>query len=805
MMLKSNKARFAAATAMALVLTGAGTAHAQQADAIPSETAEVQDAGTTNSSETAGIEEIIVSARRVEENAQRVPISVVAVSEDKIDALSLVDVRDLQKIVPGFQVHGSANGTFSFMRGLQGIASYFADAPVPRGITGQFFDVGSVQVLKGPQGTLFGTSSAAGAIVVNPRKPTEDLNGYVGVTLGGYGRRTIEGAISVPVIEDKLLFRLAAQSWYRDGYIFDPLSGTKFADRDYRIIRPSVIFRPTENIENYTMFQYYESRDNGFGPNEVIDYVPGGVFANSVGAATADRLLAESKANPYFIAGGAVLPAGFMGTKTRQLLLVNNLRWDITDNLALTHIFSWRREGSRTANAGRIGDTAFGLPANDPRAIAARTAPLNMQNSYSNEVKLTGNALDGAIDFTLGNFMSWNKARGEIAFGNAFGVLTASRTNGDPQSPKYSAAVYGQADIDVGRYVGTDGLTLTLGYRNTWNTVYSERRNYFVVPNVPVADLAFQDVSEQAKFSDSNWLVGLRYQATPSTMIYATASKGVTTGLVQPQLPAALSQFRVVNPETLEQLELGVKSTFSIGNMQVRANLNGYYGWYSDIQSATIRYIQVSPPPAPPTGVLVTENAASGLVRGIDAELTVAPASWLEFTFNGAYNKNKYTDWPKFGPNGEFLFQDRRPFLGAPEFKYFVAATIRPPIPERMGRLAMNANYSHAGRAYLYGGLAPFESVQIRVPQTAANGYGPLSADGAVVCRDCDEPYGEVNVSVDWSDFAGIEGLSLNAGVTNLTKNRGAVGGLYGSFSVGLYARNPAVPRMYTFGMKYAF
>lgn len=804
-MIRSGKTKLFSATAMILVLAGAGTARAQDAGTGGSEQIDTQDAGTAKAGEVVGIEDIIVSARRVEENVQRVPISVVSVSEDKIDALSLVDVRDLQKIVPGFQVHGSANGAFAFMRGLQGIASYFADAPVPRGITGQFFDVGSVQVLKGPQGTLFGTSSAAGAIVVNPKKPTEELSGYASVTLGSYGRRTIEGAVSVPVIEDKLLVRVAAQSWYRDGYIFDPVSGTKFADRDYRIIRPSVIFRPTENIENYTMFQYYESRDNGFGPNEIIDYVPGGLFATVNGAATADRLLAQSKANPYYISGGAALPAGFMGSKARQLLLVNNLRWDFSDNLALTHIFSWRREGSRTANAGQIGDMTFFVPANDPRAVAARTGPLHMQDSYSNEVKLTGKALDGAIDFTLGNFMSWNKALGEITFGNAFGVLTASRTNGDPQSPKHSVALYGQADIDVGRYIGTDGLTLTLGYRNTWNSVYSERRNYVVVPNVPIEDLAVQDVSEQAKFSDSNWLIGLRYQATPSTMIYATASKGVTTGLVQPQLPAALSAFRVVNPETLKQLELGVKSTFSVGDMQVRANLNGYYGWYTDIQSATIRYIQVSPPPAPPTGVLVTENAAAGLVRGIDAELTVAPTNWLEFTFNGAYNKNKYTDWPKFGPNGEFLFQDRRPFLGAPEFKYYMAATIRPPIPERMGRLALNANYSHTGRAYLYGGLAPFESVQIRVPQTTANGYGPLSADGALVCRDCDEPYGELNISADWSDFAGIEGLSLNAGVTNLTKNRGAVGGLYGSFSVGLYARNPAVPRMYTLGLKYDF
>src|SRR5882757_6841001 len=104
------------------------------------------------------LEEITVTARRVEENIQRVPTSVIAISEERISQANIVDLKDFQKVTPGFSTAGGIDGSFAFMRGQQGIASYFADVPYTLTVTGQYFDVGAIQVLKGPQGTLFGTS-----------------------------------------------------------------------------------------------------------------------------------------------------------------------------------------------------------------------------------------------------------------------------------------------------------------------------------------------------------------------------------------------------------------------------------------------------------------------------------------------------------------------------------------------------------------------------------------------------------------------------------------------------------------------
>ncbi len=767
------------------------------------------------------LEEITVTARRIEENVQKVPIAVTVISDAQLASKNISSYKDFMKVTPAFNTVNDT-GTFSFMRGLQGIVTFFADSPFMLRSAGQTFDVGSVQVLKGPQGTLFGASSVSGVFVMNPRKPSETLEGFASITVGDYGRRTIEGAVSLPAVEDKLLFRIAAQSHYRKGYVTDIATSKDYYDQNYYTIRPSMIFRPTENVENYTMFQYYYQRENG-GPTRIYAYAPvgwdigadrasGRLYGLLVPPAVADRHLSDFLTDKYTY-NGLALSAGMSGRRSRLLQIVNNTRWDIVDNISLVNIFMWRSFGTRNA-LDSIGDTLqSAIPSNDPRAIASRVAPLNMQKTWSDELKLQGKLFDDLLNFTVGTFHFGNPAKGEVSFGNARNVLTASKTDGDTRSPAHTRAVFGQTDVDIGRYVNLDGLTLTMGGRYSWDTQVRSQTNYNV--GAGTANMAYNQLPitrylyGTRNFKFSNWLFGLRYQITPDTMVYFTASKGVTTGQINPQNPP---EFLITLPETLKQLEGGVKSTLLLGDIQVRTNISAYYGWYKNIQSTLTTTSQVNPLPAPATTLVISANSAAGLTRGFDAELTIVPAEWFELTGASAYNKNKYTSWPIFDPVTKvYLYNRSRPFIGAPGFKWNLTGTFHVPMDEAWGKLSFSATYEHTSRNWYYaspniGTQWEYQNYPHFITINAANGFGPLASKiGGVLPTDNEDPFHNVDLELRWRDTGGVDGLTTTFSVTNVTGNEGGYGTGYVWFAAGYNAHDPQPPRMFTLNVKYAF
>jgi len=788
---KSSLIMSTSALAIALVAPSAGWAQ------------DAQEAQSANR-----LEEITVTARRVEENVQRVPVAVTVFAPSQLQEQQIVGLKDFMKITPAFSVV-TDTGAFAFMRGLQGIVTFFADAPYNLKSTGQLFDVGSVQVLKGPQGTLFGASSVSGVFVMNPKKPTDVFEGFGSVTVGDYGRRTIEGAVGGPIVEDKLLFRIAAQSHSRDGYAVDRSTGKDYFDQNYYVFRPSFIVRPTESIENYTMIQYYYQRDHGRVDN-IYAYNPAGLYGLLVNPARADVLLSTHLRDIYELPTLSLVQ-GFSGERHRQVEVVNNTRWDINDTFSLTNIFMWRSDGRRLVNDA-INDGFTGVVTNDPRAIAARTRPLNMQKSWSNETKVQGKLFDDMFNFTLGTFHSGNPAKGELSFSNTRNFLTASKSAGDIRNPAHSRAIFGQTDVDLGRFAEwADGLTFTAGYRYTWDTQISALTNYSLTdPTIPITALPItRSLYGAAKFSYDNWLFGLRYQINPDTMVYVTASKGVTTGQINPQNPP---QFLTTLPETLKQIEGGVKSTFYVGDIQARVNVAAYYGWYKNIQSTLTTTSQVNPPPAPPTTLVISANSAAGLVRGIDADFTIIPVEWFEFSGAGAFNKNKYTSWPIFDPVTKvFLYNRSRPFIGNPKLKYNLTGTFNVPMDEEWGKLSISATYAHTSTNWFFaspniGQNLEYQTTPHFITVSQANGFGPLaSAYGAVLPSDHERPFHNLDMAIKWADAAGVEGLTTTLAITNVLKNEGGYGTGFVWFAAGYNAHDPTPPRMFALTMKYAF
>jgi iron complex outermembrane receptor protein len=239
----------------------------------------------TTADEGAGLNDIVVTARRREERLQDVPIAVTAFTEEAIEQKGITDRTSLADNTPSlFTINGGYPREFAFfaLRGqgpafgsTPGVLNYFAEVPNSVNIDGRvgtYFDLANVQVLAGPQGTLFGKNATGGNILFEPVKPKDDFEGYVRVQLGNYDDRRIEGALNTPIVPGRVLLRIAGEVGRRDGYTKDV--GPNFAGKDYdnlsyESFRFGLTLRPTDDIELYTMLRYYHSDNNGGGT--VID------------------------------------------------------------------------------------------------------------------------------------------------------------------------------------------------------------------------------------------------------------------------------------------------------------------------------------------------------------------------------------------------------------------------------------------------------------------------------------------------------------------------------------------------------
>src|ERR1700722_5724243 len=203
------------------------------------------------------LEEIIVTARRREENLQSVPIAITAIDDTALRARTVQDPIDLQFMVPSLSITTGAGGSYT-LRGLgQGfggsapaVVSYIDEVAqftqVPQI---QFFDLQNVQVLNGPQGTLFGRNTIGGAILFTSQRPTDTLEGYAQIRGGNYDLREAEGALNIPLIDDTLMLRVAGQSRQRDGYERNVITGVRSDDVGQQAGRVGLTWRPTESIE----------------------------------------------------------------------------------------------------------------------------------------------------------------------------------------------------------------------------------------------------------------------------------------------------------------------------------------------------------------------------------------------------------------------------------------------------------------------------------------------------------------------------------------------------------------------------
>ena len=612
--------------------------------------------------------EIIVTATRRSEKAQDVPIAVSVVGGEHIDSTGSFNVGRLQQLTPTLQFYSSnPRNTAVNIRGIgvpfgltndgieQGVGIYIDDVYNSRvaSATFDFLDVAQIEVLRGPQGTLYGKNTTAGAINITTRQPTFDFEGRAEVSVGNLGYRQLKAAVSGP-LGDKVAARLALSSTSRDGTIYNVTSSRAINQQDNLGLRAQVLWEPTEAL-SVTLAGDYSAQDpECCGTVYVKTGATQRTLARQYAALAAAQNYAPPSTNPFdrLTDLDANLNAG---NKLGGVSLRAN--WDVGP-ATITSVTAWRFWDWKPEN-----DRDFvGLP------ITTRSMNPSQQDQWTQEFRFAGRA--GNLDFVLGAFGFKQKVRTQGvqeqgpaasrwllsgALANDPTVLNGLRAENDIRLDNTSAALFGQ----VGWHV-TDGLTITPGVRlnydkkdGLYDSVVTNGNGQPVTfastdPRIVAQRGVLAPQRFQVDYKDWNVSYDLKasYEVTSDVLVYATYGKTFKSGGVNLNGVPADAQGNpilsagTVEPEAVHHYEAGVKTQF--WNRRITANLAAFRTDIANYQA------------------LVT-NGQLGVLRGYlaSAEAVRTQGAELDFSARPSERFNLYV-------NGAFTDAKYRTFVGAP-------------------------------------------------------------------------------------------------------------------------------------------
>jgi iron complex outermembrane recepter protein len=830
MTFKANGNSFRACTAMtyavlaAFVVLGSAPNLAMAADA---EGSEEQTAATSASSEGA-LQEVIVAARRKEESAQRVPIAITALDNRMLAEQSIVDVTTLTNAVPGVKICCNTffNSQAVFVRGLgTGAPTYFDDVPVSSNGYSNFFDMASVEVLKGPQGTLFGQASNAGAFVYRPNQPSTDFGGYLSATIGNYARRNIEGAINIPLAGDRVLLRISGISASRDGYVEDISNGENYGNEDYWIIRPQLTVKLSDSIENTTLYEHsYSMIRRSFGQVSLAgaNFNPSQVTLNGLLVS----LNGGTQAAFYKLLEGAILQQRALGlykinglstgcnTSSNPTLglapvttlqpqgtsctgdqfvsdrVINQTTIQLGDDLKLKNIFGYINNKALVQQVDYDGTVLHLLEQESPfqrtyipgSAVGGNTDPKH----FSDELQLQGKS--GIVDYTAGLF--YYKSTLDTGLTQR-GFLTI-RSADDQLATQVSKAIYGQANVHLDSVLS--GLTATGGLRYTDD--HNTKSGYSYDP------ITLDQIGASARIvqKDHNisYTLGLQYEMTPGTMLYVTNSRGYNAGGFNNAVG-----FETFAPSEVNNIETGVKSTFNVGGMKARVNLGGYYGFEKNAQ-VYVYALVTDPNTGAKTTTSITQNAASAAIRGIEGEFALIPVKGFEIGVNFNYQANKYTSYQSIDPvTFKPVDLSDTNFIFSPKWQLSAYAHYTLPLPKDIGEVTLSTNVSY--RTVMMNDGETNASRICSRQVTVANGFPAAIANGSTLNIDCNPGYANVDMGAHWVGVMGNDKLALDFSVTNVFQNTLTDTNFNLWRDFGYMSPQPAVPRMWTLKTTYKF
>lgn len=796
--------------------------------------------GAVSSDDTA----IIVTAQRIEERLQDVPISITVFDQETLTNNGIVSARDIATYTPNVVANtrfGNDATTFTIrgftqaQRTTSTVGTYFADVVAPRGSgvstggdgagPGQLFDLESVQVLKGPQGTLFGRNSTGGAVLLVPTKPRYEFEGYVEGTLGNYDRKRIEAVINLP-LGDSFRLRAGIDRNKRDGYIRNLGVPTRFgrdmASSDYVTARVSAVFEPNDRFENYIVGYYTNSKSTGSLPVLKVCN-PAGPFGS-----TACPQIEYEAANGDFWTGSNANPFG--GSTIEQWQIINRTTYELSEDVTVTNILSYAEllASNEVMGFGLFGPqvpwqqaTGFGdvftfvpivgNPDYDRHSAA--------QDSFVEELRLSGNSVGGRLHWQTGLYFERSTplgANGTIT-PSASICINALEFNCGPvgRSASYTAykstfdsrAIYAQASFDV-----TPQLRFTGGLRYTEDKMKSSFQigSVFFAPDpasntyrcanasapgfgqtFPSAERLNQCLqTKQSKSSAPTWVVGLDYKPVDDVMLYAKWSRGYRQGAVSPGAPDTLQLY---DKENVDTYEVGLKATWR-GAVPGAFNIAGYYNDFRDqqLQLGVVCDPLVEPFPTEDfcrnvRQTIATVNAGKSRLYGFEADAMVEPIRGLRLQAAYSYLKSELQelvvpDLPDDSPYNNIRAEGvggKLP-LAIPH-QFTGSATWTLPLPESWGNLSI-------------GGTIVYNSSY----RSVADGTADPTLDFGILPG---RTFGNANVT--WKRIAGSN-FDASVFVTNVT-NEKMFTHVNDSYERGIVSYSLDEPRMYGLRVKYRF
>lgn len=736
--------RIAKATGFTCLALPVGLAYAQ----APAESPRIT-AGESGSSriDQAMAEDIVVTARRVNERLQNVPLSITVVDARQLTERNVRSAFDLPNVAPGLSVQASGSGTtaqFS-LRGqgqtlgqsAPGVVPYFAEVPE---FSTQFYDLASVQVLKGPQGTLFGRNTTGGAILFSPVRPGNEWEGFITGRLGSYDRRDLEFAVGGAIVPDKVMLRVAGQILRRDGYVHELTSGKRANDEHKTSFRASLILSPVEGFENYTIVERTRIDEHG------VAQIFSGFRASHPLAAEFTALLANQQA----LGIRKLATSQPLFNKFKSNGVINTTTLDITENISLKNIFSYR-EFDVSRGFDLDGTTLPVLDVVNPFKgyTKNRTEEIQLRGDFS-QLRF----VVGYYDETLKD--PYRLASQTVQYLQGLGFLPAAGFNKGDQKTK---AGFLEVTYDV-----TDALALTGGIRRTKDSRSSKAQTSLLVPGFPAGPV----LAASGSFKATTWNASALYKINPNVSVYGAVRRGFRAGGFNPA--ASTPELLSYAPETVTDYEIGIKSFFvTEGGWKIRANVDLFYDDYKNIQ----RLVLLPTVPA----ATYTTNAARGNVKGLDLELSVAPSPVFETSFQYAYLDTQYKDYTDFvvTPTGLVSadLSDSR-FPNAPRHQFTLTPRLNMPLSNELGTVtALAALYYQTGVAF-----DPANRIDgVLQPGTTVKGYAKL------------------DLRVEWRDIAGT-GLSLAAYARNVTNKKYIVGNANQLANFGTLLYTYAEPRI---------
>lgn len=699
--------------------------------------------------------DILVTARRREESAQTVPVSVTAFNGEMLREKAIVSTQDLTYTTPGLNVapQTSRDTPSIVIRGQRratagasapSVVTYFADVPLPNeGSIVPTFDVGSIQVLKGPQGTLFGRNTTGGALLLYPVAPDYDFGGYGQVTLGSYLERTFEGAVNVPIIDGNVALRLAGQIARREGYTKNYGVGGDLDDRNNNAFRASLLVEPVEGLKNTTVLDWYRARENGTAT------VLSGVYPNP---AVSNGGTARTAANtPYFDCGvaGCDIDIALQEQQANGMRKVstsidpysNRTFWGVANTTELKlgavtfkNIFGYR---SSKVDAARDMDGSY-------LELYDGVSKTNVEQ-YSNEFQILGTLLNDRLDWIAGAFYLKSDPSGVNGSVTYSAVIPGKTfTFNENYNSATSKALFGQIGYQFGGFA--EGLRFNGGFRYTWDK--SEGCSVATLDTAahigPDACASSGGKTGAEKSKAPTWTLGFDYKVNDDLFLYVTNRRGYrSAGYNQSGMSSYFDGFETFKPEKVTDYEAGIKSSWQVGTVKGRFNIAAYTSKYSNIQRSIFPGADFDgdgDSSNDPSSLII--NAAKATIQGTEFDFSVTPVRGFTVTGFGAYTDAKYDEYAAPAAfisllgtnpvNNKFSYTPKWTLGGGVRYATYLGD---------FAELVVNANWFHSSKVWYV--------------------ERPLDTNGI------QKAYDTVNVKVDLNNLEG-RGIDLGFFVRNL-------------------------------------